>query len=407
MMVGIDAAGAWIHKRLDELAENTMIDGQIWRASYTDQDHIAKKLLREWIEDSGLIYYEDVMGNVFGRLQGKKEETILVGSHIDTVKNGGKYDGAAGVITGIAALRSMKEIGFKPEYSIEVVGLIEEEGSRYASSCHGSRSIVGTLKKDDLEEIDQNGISIRNAMIKAGYDPEKFAAAKRNDIKAYIELHIEQGPVLEKMNKQIGIVENIVGIVTYDIVIKGEQNHAGTTIMSMRHDPVVAASNLISEVTTEIMELSPTATITFGRVDTYPGMQNVIANHVHLLLDMRDKDETSLIRNEKLILDKLNILSDKGFKVKPIRTQWTRPVAMDSHLIEIIERAADEEQYSFMHMSSGAGHDAMVFAEVLPTAMIFIPSCKGISHNPLEFTKEEDLKAGFMVLRRMLSIMTQ
>lgn len=406
-MSSIDNAGLWIQKHLDELAESTMIDGQIWRASYTEQDRTAKKLLKKWIEDSGLIYHEDAIGNVFGRLQGKKEETILVGSHIDTVKDGGRYDGAAGVITALAALRSLKEAGFKPEYSLEVVGLIEEEGSRFASSCQGSCSIVGTLKKEDLDELDKNGISFKDAMLECGYDPEKINTVKRNDIKAYIELHIEQGPVLEKKNKQIGIVENIVGIVTYDIVINGEQNHAGTTVMSMRHDPVVAAANFISEVTEKIMELSPTATVTFGRVDTYPGMQNVIANCVHLLLDMRDKDEAVLLSNEKLILDKLNTLSDKGFKVVSARTQWTRPVAMDKHLIQILERAVDEEKLSSMHMNSGAGHDAMVFAKALPTAMIFIPSCKGISHNPLEFTKEDDLKAGFTVLRRMLSMMAE
>lgn len=406
-MSSMDNAGLWIQKHLDELAESTMINGQIWRASYTKQDRTAKKLLKKWIEDSGLIYHEDAIGNVFGRLQGKKEETILVGSHIDTVKDGGRYDGAAGVITALAALRSLKEAGFKPEYSLEVVGLIEEEGSRFASSCQGSCSIVGTLKKGDLDELDKNEISFKDAMLECGYDPEKINTVKRNDIKAYIELHIEQGPVLEKKNKQIGIVENIVGIVTYDIVINGEQNHAGTTVMSMRHDPVVAAANFISEVTEKIMELSPTATVTFGRVDTYPGMQNVIANRVHLLLDMRDKDEVVLLSNEKLILDKLNTLSDKGFKVVSARTQWTRPVAMDKDLIQILERAVDEEKLSSMHMNSGAGHDAMVFAKVLPTAMIFIPSCKGISHNPLEFTREEDLKAGFMVLRRMLSMMAE
>lgn len=407
MMSDIGNEGLWIQKRLDELAEKTMIDGQIWRASYTEQDSIAKKLLQKWIEDSSLIYHEDAMGNVFGRLQGKKEETILVGSHIDTVKDGGKYDGAAGVVTGIAALHSLNEAGFEPEYSIEVVGLIEEEGSRFAASCHGSCSIVGTLKKEDLDELDENGISFKDAMIEAGYNPEKFYTAKRDDIKAYIELHVEQGHALEKSNKQIGIVDNIVGIVTYDIVIEGEQNHAGTTLMAMRRDPVVAASNFISEATAEIMKLSPSATLTFGRVDTYPGMQNVIANRVHLLLDMRDKDEASLKRDEKFILDKLNALSDKGFKVEPVRTQWTKPVAMDNDLIKILQRAVDEEQFCSMHMNSGAGHDAMVFAKVIPTAMIFIPSCRGISHNPLEFTKEEDLKAGFMVLRRMLFIMAK
>lgn len=406
-MFSTNDVGVWIQKHLDELAESTMIDGQIWRASYTEQDRIAKELLRKWIEDCGLIYCEDAMGNVFGRLQGEKQETILVGSHIDTVKDGGKYDGAAGVVTGIAALRSLKETGFQPEYSIEVVGLIEEEGSRFASSCHGSRSIVGTLKKEDLDELDRNGITLRNAMIDAGYDPEKFYTAKRNDIQAYIELHVEQGPVLERSNKQIGIVDSIVGIITYDIVIEGEQNHAGTTLMNMRHDPVVAASNFISETTAEIMEISPSATLTFGRVDTYPGMQNAIASRVNILLDMRDKDEISLARNETFILDKLSTLSDKGFKIEPIRTQRTSPVTMDAGLIEILQRAVDEERLSSMRINSGAGHDAMVFAKAVPTAMIFVPSCRGISHNPLEFTKEEDLRAGFTVLRRMLSIIAK
>ena len=210
-------AGVRIEEMLCQLADATRIDGEIWRAAYTLEDKIAKNILREWIEDLGLEYREDAIGNVYGRLPGTEPGTILTGSHLDTVKNGGKYDGALGVVTGVAALGYLKQSGFVPKHSLEVGGLMEEEGSRFPSGCQGSRAICGTLKEEDLEELSRDGVTLREALVSAGYQTEALKNVKRDDIRAIVELHIEQGPVLESEQKQIGIVDSIVGIVNYEL----------------------------------------------------------------------------------------------------------------------------------------------------------------------------------------------
>lgn len=201
-------AGVRIEEMLCQLADATRIDGEIWRAAYTLEDKIAKNILREWIEDLGLEYREDAIGNVYGRLPGTEPGTILTGSHLDTVKNGGKYDGALGSCDrcGSAGI-PQTVLGFVPKHSLEVGGLMEEEGSRFPSGCQGSRAICGTLEEEDLEELSRDGVTLREALVSAGYQTEALKNVKRDDIRAIVELHIEQGPVLESEQKQIGIVE--------------------------------------------------------------------------------------------------------------------------------------------------------------------------------------------------------
>ena len=204
----------------------------------------AAPMLRNGMEGLTDQEYRDM---VYGRITGKmcirdRPGTVLTGSHLDTVKNGGKYDGALGVVTGVAALGYLKQSGFVPKHSLEVAGLMEEEGSRFPSGCQGSRAICGTLKEEDLEELSRDGVTLREALVSAGYQTEALKNMRRDDIRAIVELHIEQGPVLESEHKQIGIVDSIVGIVNYELTIQGSQNHAGTTSMPLRHDPVVALS---------------------------------------------------------------------------------------------------------------------------------------------------------------------
>ena len=396
-MIGYEA-GLQIEQMLCQLADATRIDGKIWRAAYTPQDKTAKKIMREWIEGLGLQYREDAVGNVYGRLPGKGQGTILTGSHLDTVKDGGKYDGALGVITGVAALGYLKHSGFVPNRSLEVVGLMEEEGSRFASSCQGSCAICGTLRAEDMQEVGRDGVTLREALLDAGYQPEALNTARRDDICAVVELHIEQGPVLEAENKQIGIVDGIVGIANYELTIQGSQNHAGTTSMALRHDPVVAAAEFITESTRQMMEQSKSATLTFGKVQTFPGMQNVIADRAELLIDLRDGSEDELEQDEKLLKHILKTIADKGFKTQLKQTQWSKSVKMDQGLIQLIESLCKEKKLAYKRMNSGAGHDSMVFGKVFPTAMIFVPSKGGISHNPAETTTVPDLQTGFDLL---------
>ena len=391
-------AGVRIEEMLCQLADATRIDGEIWRAAYTLEDKIAKNILREWIEDLGLEYREDAIGNVYGRLPGTEPGTILTGSHLDTVKNGGKYDGALGVVTGVAALGYLKQSGFVPKHSLEVGGLMEEEGSRFPSGCQGSRAICGTLKEEDLEELSRDGVTLRKALVSAGYQTEALKNVKRDDIRAIVELHIEQGPVLESEQKQIGIVDSIVGIVNYELTIQGSQNHAGTTSMPLRHDPVVAAAEFITESTRQMMAQAPSATLTYGAIQVFPGMQNVIADRVNLLIDLRDGSDEELLQDVVLLKRALESIERKGFQTRLRQNDWLESAQMDPNVIRVIERHCEEKHLAYKHMNSGAGHDSMVFGKHFPTAMIFVPSIGGISHNPAEATAVADIQTGFELL---------
>ena len=391
-------AGVIIEEMLCQLADTTRINGEIWRAAYTPEDKIAKNILREWIENLGLEYREDAIGNVYGRLPGTEPGTVLTGSHLDTVKNGGKYDGALGVVTGVAALGYLKQSGFVPKHSLEVVGLMEEEGSRFSTGCQGSRAICGTLKEEDLEEVGCDGVTLREALLSAGYQPEVLKSVKRDDIRAIVELHIEQGPVLESEQKQIGIVDSIVGIVNYELTIHGSQNHAGTTSMPLRHDPVVAAAEFITESTRQMMAEAPSATLTYGVIQVFPGMQNVIADRVNLRIDMRDGSEEELLHDEAILKHALESIESKGFKLRLGQNHWLKSAKMDPNVIQVIEQHCEEKHLAYKHMNSGAGHDSMVFGKHFPTAMIFVPSIAGISHNPAEATAVSDIQTGFELL---------
>ena len=400
-------AGLRIEEMLCQLADATRIEGEIWRAAYTPEDKTAKKILREWIEELGLEYREDAIGKVYGRLQGTEPGTVLTGSHLDTVKNGGKYDGALGVVTGVAALGYLKQSGFVPKHSLEVVGLMEEEGSRFPSGCQGSRAICGTLKEEDLEERSRDGVTLREALSAAGYPPEALKSAKRDDIRAIVELHIEQGPVLESEQKQIGIVDSIVGIVNYELSIQGSQNHAGTTSMSLRHDPVVAAAEFITESTRQMMAQAPSATLTYGMLQVFPGMQNVIADRVNLTIDMRDGSEEALLQDEVILKRALESIERKGFKIRLSKNHCLASAQMDPNVIQVIERHCKEKHLAYRHMNSGAGHDSMVFGKHFPTAMIFVPSIGGISHNPAEATAAADIQTGFELLCDVLKELSE
>ncbi len=400
-------AGVRIEEMLCQLADATRIDGEIWRAAYTPEDRTAKKIMREWIEELGLEYREDAIGNVYGRLPGTEPGTVLTGSHLDTVKNGGKYDGALGVVTGLAALGYLKQSGFVPKYSLEVAGLMEEEGSRFTSYCLGSRGICGTLTEEDLECVSRDGVTLREALLSAGYQPEALKSAERDDIRAIVELHIEQGPVLESEQKQIGIVDGIVGIMDYELTIQGSQNHAGTTSMPLRHDPVVAAAEFITESTRQMMEQAPSATLTYGMLQVFPGMQNVIADRVNLLIDMRDGSDEALLQDEVILKRALESIESNGFKTRLTRNHWLKAVKMDPNVVQVIERHCEEKHLAYKHMNSGAGHDSMIFGRYFPTAMIFVPSIGGISHNPAEATAAADIQTGFELLCDVLKELSE
>jgi allantoate deiminase len=394
--------GCWIEERLCELADSTRTDGEIWRSAYTKEDAHAKELVKVWMAEAGLSVREDAVGNVFGRVQGNTPGTVLVGSHLDTVKSGGKYDGAAGVVSAIAAVGQLAKKYGKPEKTVEVVAFTEEEGSRFGTAFFGSMAVMGMLTNEDLQQKDAEGVTIEQAMELAGYMPGKLNDAKRDDIESYIELHVEQGPVLDQKGISIGIVESIVGCITHSITIKGMQNHAGTTPMRQRKDPVVAAARFIDRITSYAENESGTATLTIGKISALPGMANVIAKEVSLSIDLRDGNREKLLRINEFIHGAIKDIESNGYKVVVETPIYEMPVMLDAGLIGLLAQVTEETGISAIRMNSGAGHDAQIIAKTVPACMIFIPSKNGISHSSDEYTSAEDLTAGLVVLKGLI-----
>ncbi len=398
----IPEQGGVIERRLNELAEATTSERGIWRAIYLDSDRVGKKLVRRWMEEAGLETYEDGLGNLFGRLEGQVKETVLVGSHIDTVKDGGRYDGAAGVVTAISAVGELIKQGWSPYYTLEVAALEEEEGSRYPLAYIGSRSILGVMEAEELDYADEAGIPLSKAMREAGYDPQGLIGVRHPHLKEYVELHVEQGPYLDQKGIPIGIVENIVGLSVFEITVTGHQNHAGTTPMNMRKDPVAAAAGMIVSMTEEIRKISDSAVLTVGEFSVKPGVSNVIADQARFTVDMRDGELRYLRQGKEMLERHVEELRDRGFGVSVLYPCDEPPAALDPAMIADLEQAAAELEIPYVRMNSGAGHDAQVFAQELPACMIFVPSVDGISHSPKEYTRPQDLSQGCRVLAQLL-----
>lgn len=372
--------------------------GGITRLLYTREWKAAQEYLREEMNLNGMTAYYDHIGNLFGRVEGseKKDETIMIGSHIDTVVSGGKYDGQFGIIAGLIAAAYLKVHEGTPKRNIEVVSFAEEEGSRFPYAYWGAKNVLGIANLEDVAQIeDPNGVNFLDAMTSAGFKFNPEAVKLRKDIKQFIEIHIEQGGVLEKENKPIGVVTGIVGQKRFNVEIVGQSNHAGTTPMSYRKDAVYAMSKMVSYIIDLSKEYGEPLVTTVGHIEVTPNVVNVVPGKVKFSIDIRHID--------KIILDKFSNEMAKGMDAIAREHQVgfqhemymsENPVPMDSELVKIIETTCQENQLNFMMMHSGAGHDSQMMAQYVPTAMFFVPSVDGISHNPAEHTSVEDLAAG-------------
>ena len=401
-------AGVRIEEMLCQLADATRIDGEIWRAAYTLEDKIAKNILREWIEDLGLEYREDAIGNVYGRLPGTEPGTVLTGSHLDTVKNGGKYDGALGVVTGVAALGYLKQSGFVPKHSLEVVGLMEEEGSRFPSGCQGSRAICGTLKEEDLEELSRDGVTLREALVSAGYQTEALKNVKRDDIRAIVELHIEQGADLEERGLTCGAVTAIVGYDRLFLTLHGEANHAGTTSMRRRRDALAAAAEVILGVK-ELAEADDRFVATVGQLNVTPNAVNIVPGKVQLAIETRAADDRVLAEVRAKIMSLLERPASKsGVVITKENDFHVAAVPLSESVRKVIEQSAAECGVSFQAMPSWAGHDAQIFAASgVPTGMIFVPSINGVSHSKEESSDFQSVTQAVKVLEKTLKTLAE
>lgn len=388
--------------RLEWLAEfGKDPQGGVSRLLYTKEWVEGQNALKEWIESEGLEARFDEVGSLFGTLKGKHtNETVLTGSHVDTVTNGGRFDGAYGIVAGILALKYLKKHFGQPVRNIEVVSMAEEEGSRFPYSFWGSKNIVGIAKREDVENIkDFDGVPFVQAMENAGFGFRDESKGSRQDLKAFVEVHVEQGSVLETEKISVGVVNNIVGQRRYTVEITGEANHAGTTPMGYRKDAVFAASQMIYEIISMAKEVGDPLVTTVGKIEALPNIVNVVPGKAIFTIDVRHTDKEALVAFTEQMTAKMQDISEEH-TVEMTIDMWMDedPVPMDQQVVELIEKQCKENGLNYKLMHSGAGHDSQIFAPVVPTAMLFVPSLKGISHNPAEFTEPTDLAEGVKAL---------
>ncbi|KYD25864.1 hydantoinase/carbamoylase family amidase [Geobacillus sp. FSL W8-0032] len=395
--------GERLWRRLMELGEiGKQPSGGVTRLSFTAEERRAKDLVVSYMREAGLAVHEDAAGNVIGRKEGTNREAsvVLIGSHLDSVYNGGRFDGPLGVLAGIEVVQSMNEQGVKTHYPIEVVAFTDEEGARFRFGMIGSRAMAGTLPLEALDYRDANGISVAEAMRRAGGDPNRLheAARKRGTVKAYVELHIEQGRVLEEAGLPVGIVTGIAGLIWVKFTIEGKAEHAGATPMSLRRDPLVAAAHIMAVIEEEARRTGTTVG-TVGQLHVFPGGINIIPERVEFVLDLRDLNAEVRDRVWNMIATQAEkIAASRNVRLMMERLQDMPPVLCSEVVKQAAERACKQLGYPPFWLPSGAAHDGVQLAPLCPIGMIFVRSQDGVSHNPAEWSTKEDCAAGAAVL---------
>jgi allantoate deiminase len=381
---------------LEELAQLGAEAGGVSRFAWTPELAQANEWLMRRLEELGLATHLDAAGNVVGRWDEGEGSAVVVGSHLDTVPRGGRYDGALGVLAALDVVRRLKEDGTAPRRPLWVVSFNDEEGSRFQTGMLGSRAFVGDL---DLEDWRRRGVA--DAMAAAGFDFERLPRARVVDgVGAYLELHIEQGPVLEQEGIDLGVVTAISGLLGFRVRLTGEANHAGTTPMTARRDALAGAARIALALRDEA-RMRGDMTANVGILELQPGGFNVIPGVAEFTVDVRAGEEKAYERMERFVRELFErVASEEQLALDVSVTHRKPPVPLDPGLQEVLENAAAEEGASVRRMPSGAGHDAMILGPHLPAAMLFVPSRAGISHSPDEFTPPEQCDLGARVLAR-------
>ncbi|MCA1646554.1 MAG: Zn-dependent hydrolase [Chloroflexi bacterium] len=378
--------------------------GGIVRHVYDSAWVAARRQLADWMRAAGLTVREDAVGNLFGRLEGATPRTILTGSHIDTVRLGGRYDGALGVLSALAALRVLRRTAGQPKRSLEMVALCEEEDSRFHCNFWGTRGILGLISAAEMDELrDEAGIPIGQAMREIGFPPEKYAEAIRDDVDAFVELHIEQGRILFDEGLPLGIVDTITGLYRFRVTVEGRTDHAGTTPMDLRRDALQAAAHIARDMTEIVEREGRPAVITSGWWDVLPGAWNIVPGLVHFSVDLRHPDEASKQRLAHAVRARgEQLAAAHGVSIAYAVVSDVPPKDMDPGVKADLQAAAETCGVKWVPMVSGAGHDSQVMARGVPTAMLFVPSAEGRSHSAAEYTTPEDAARGATVLAAAL-----
>jgi N-carbamoyl-L-amino-acid hydrolase len=397
-------------KRLDELARIGAIEGTqgCCRLALTDEDRAGRDLVVLWMRDQGLDVTVDHVGNVVGTRAGREDlAPVMVGSHVDTVRTGGRYDGNLGVLAGLEVLETLEEAGVTTRRPLAVAFFTDEEGARFPPDMLGSLVYAGGMAVEEaLDVVGIDGARLGDELERIGY--LGTAPCPGPPPYAYVELHIEQGPVLEADGVTIGAVTGVQGISWTELTIEGQANHAGTTPMHLRRDPGWVAAGVATFVRALALELGGRQVGTVGKLDLHPDLVNVIPARATATVDLRNTDAAVLAEAERRLLAEVGRLAEaEGVTVRTRSLARFDPVEFDERVIRLVERAAEELGHSVQRMPSGAGHDAQMLARVCPSGMVFVPSRDGISHNPAEHTDPADLAAGADVLLRVVTTLAE
>jgi allantoate deiminase len=398
--------GKRILGRCDELALISRPGAGVTRLYLTDEHRAAMALVAQWMREAGMEVHTDQAANVIGRYPSAQGQgrSLLLGSHIDSVIDAGKYDGPLGVIAGIDCVAALHRDGRRLPFGIEVLAFGDEEGTRFGTTLIGSRAVAGSLTPQDLAISEKDGVSVEKALRAFGLDPAALpsAARKPEDVLAYVEVHIEQGPVLEQADLPVGIVTSIAAQIRKIVTLKGEANHAGTVPMRLRHDPFLAGAEMALALE-RIAAAIPDAVGTVGQVDVRPGAVNVIPGSVTISLDMRARTD-AMLRQLTSEMDReiARIAKARGVEAKVEPMLETKAAPCAPGLIGQLDNAVRNCGLNPLHLPSGAGHDGMAMIALGPIAMLFVRCKAGISHSPLESVEAADVTVAARVLREFV-----
>lgn len=393
-----------IQRHIEQLAAFTATPGQgTTRMSYSPQGQQAREYIKAQMQAAGLTVWEDAIGNIYGKLAGEDATlpSVLIGSHFDSVPNGGAFDGPAGVVMGLEIATLFHEHKLTPRYPLEVVALVEEEGASFGRGLLASSAIVGKVTANELHSLrDAQGVSAAERMAEVGFNADAVHSVIRSpkSLKAFIELHIEQGPVLEQTGTDVGLVDVIVGISQLIVTITGKAGHAGTTPMDSRQDALVAASRIVSQIGDFARQAGEATVATVGRLQVFPNGANVIPNKVVFTVDIRSKSEEKLkqvIEQTKACIQQNTNQEINSNIEQPL---YVSPTPLNTDLLLRLQKNSEQLGLSNRTMVSGAGHDAMIFAGITNVGLVFVPSRNGLSHHPDEWTDYEQIQKGVDVI---------
>ena len=404
-----DAAdiGAEIMAHIAALARLSEAPDGLTRRYLTPQHRQAAELILTWMREAGMAAELDPVGNVVGRYEGTDAAApaLLLGSHIDTVRDAGHFDGMLGVVTAIASVRRLHEAGERLRHPVVVIAFGDEEGVRFRSTLIGSRAVAGTLDPAVLEACDDDGISLAQALSDFGLDPSALAEAAwtPDRVAAFVEVHIEQGPVLERRRVPVGVVTSIAGAVRYDVEVTGMAGHAGTVPMALRRDALAGAAAAVLELERACAEGPDDLVGTVGMIAAHPGAVNVIPGAARFTMDLRAACDETLRQAEATILRRIgDLCAERGLRVDVRKTHTDSCCPCDGALQAALGKAITGEGYPVVSLASGAGHDAMAMADLAPVGMLFVRCCGGISHNPAEGIEPEDAEVATRILLRFM-----